>query len=193
MLGTPSSKRVSGGRENSLASYLSRPYVCQILALPGWNPRKPNGYPLSFRLCSEKRQPAAVPEPCLSALAPAQSSPAGSESCNYPCNNYAWQKLQLSWGRASQSITQQPDHHHRCSPSEPCPASEPVPARGNRADTSQAGTGGHLHVRPSRSPSAPLGLASWTHTAPSRLLPPREPPSPMALFMTQREKKYPST
>lgn len=36
--------------------------------------------------------PAAVPEPCLPALAPAQGSPAGSESCNYPCNNYAWQR-----------------------------------------------------------------------------------------------------
>lgn len=61
--------------------------------------------PFFFKLSPEKQAPVTVPNPCLSALAPAQDSPAGSESCNYPCSNCAWQKASAFLGKGV------PEHH----------------------------------------------------------------------------------
>ena len=121
--------------------------------------------PFSFKLSPEKQAPVTVPNPCLSALAPAQDSPAGSESCNYPCSNCAWQKASAFLGKGvpehhlaiqSASVCSK-DAHHRPLHSSGC---SPWP-RGDLL----AGAG-ERHPPPPP-PSASVGSASWRHTAPS--------------------------
>lgn len=87
VLGTTSGERKEEGTHPLSASLLlCKPQSWQVGFLGG------EGLFSSFRLNSKTQQAATVPKPCLSTLAPAQGFPAGSELCNYPYNNYTWQK-----------------------------------------------------------------------------------------------------
>lgn len=99
--GTFSGKRTSRGRGNSSIRLSST-----LGAISKGRLEFSEGEGLSsFKLNSEKQQAASVPEHGLSALAPAQGFPAGSELCNYPYNNYAWQKASAFLGEGFPATT----------------------------------------------------------------------------------------
>lgn len=159
--GTPSGERMGRGRGNSLTLCFSS--TLQAIVLAGKILRSVcvwGGVSPSSKLNSEKQQAAIVPEPCLSTLAPAQAFPAGSELCNYPYDNYAWQKASAFLGEAFPATTSLfclvLDLHR-------------INQQPGWEGTQAACAGGRwilVRQRLQGNPSAPVSLAFWMYTAP---------------------------
>lgn len=101
-------------------------------------------------------------------------------------------ELWLSWGRASQSIAEQPSCYRPALKTlakvRERPARDQSTVPGPRVPRHiQCGSGwAPVGLSLWRNRSTPLGWASWRYTAPSQIAPTqRALPSPMALFMTQ--------